>query len=163
MLCGYDRMQPGYFFTTSYYASKFQPIMAGSHLSKISWSTTMKKHKTQESPAWTQEAYRPLCRKCSGWGGPTLGYPFPMSWPGGTHLSWLKGYLPWGTPPPHPDLAGGTYLEVPPVLTWLGGTYLGRWGGYLPWGTSFPSPPNWCEQTDTCENSIFPSYYVRGR
>ena len=85
---------------------------------------------------------------------PTLGYP--PSWPGwGDGVSTLdRGwgtYLGWGR---------GTYLGVPPILTWLGGggIYLGQEGIYL----GVPPPPG-CAQTGTCENSTFPSYYVRGR
>ena len=54
-----------------------------------------------------------------------------------------------GQVPPRPG--------CPPILTWLGG-YL---TGYLPPGQGTPLPP--CGQTNTCENSTFPSYYVRGR
>ena len=91
-------------------------------------------NKQESPPAWTQEAYRPLCSKSARswvptldggkylpWGTPSLGQEdtdlgVPLPWPGwGIYLGW--GYLYWGTP----------------ILTWQGGTYLG-WGGYLPWG-----------------------------
>ena len=105
----------------------------------------------------------PPCSKCSGGGVPTLvggtylGVPLPhpdlaegegVPTLDGEYLPWgPPPHLPWGTPPPCPDLDSG---EGVPILD-QGGTYLG-----------VPLPPG-CEQTDTCENSTFPSYYVRGR
>ena len=79
----------------------------------------------------------------SPWGGgglptlaggvPTLGYPFPLSWPGqrGTYLGQGVPTMEYSLPPSWPGW-GDTYLEwggggVPtlgyplPVLTWLGG------------------------------------------
>ena len=121
------------------------------------------KGKQESPPAWTQEAYRPPCSKCSEGGGvPTLD--------GGGYLPWTgKGYLPW--------TGKGTYLWQEGRATYLGqgrGTYL--WlggvptldrarGTYLGWGGTYLglSPPTGCGQTDTCENSTFSSYYVRGR
>ena len=68
-------------------------------------------------------------------GEPTLGYPFPLSWPGRGRGT----YLGWGVP---------TLGYPSPVLTWLGGggtylgqgggTYLGRGGTYLGRGTPYP-------------------------
>ena len=89
-----------------------------------------------------------------------------------------RGYLPWDTP--IMTWLGDTFLAVPPrLLTWPGEgvTYLGVFpppcpdlaGGYLPWmggnylGWGVPTlgyPFPQCEQTDTCENSTFPSYYA---
>ena len=106
-----------------------------------------------------QEAYGPPRSKSLGGGGSTYldrGYlPWPrgyIPWLGGTYLGW-GGYLPWLGGTYHgqgvPTLAGGGV----PTLAWGGGvTYLGQYG----------IPPR-CGQTDTCENSTFPSYYVRGR
>ena len=61
----------------------------------------------------------------------------------------------------------GTY---PPIGTWLGGRYLGQGVGTLGYpnqdlagGRYLGIPPLPCGQTDTCENSTSPSYYVRGR
>ena len=97
-----------------------------------------------------------------------LGVPPPpfLTWPGVPTLDGGEGWgvdLPWmggGIPTlgyPHADLARG---EGVPTLD--GG------GGYLPWmgggvpTLGYPLPPG-CEKTDTCENSTFPSYNVRGR
>ena len=82
----------------------------------------------------------------------------------------LPGGTPeWGTP--CPDLARGY-----PVLGYPPGRDLGPVTGVPPrkdmgavevlWdgnGVNPPPPPPRCGQTDTCENSVFPSYYVRGR
>ena len=89
----------------------------------------------ESPPAWTQEAYRPLCSEycfcCPNWVPPVL------TWCGGDTLLGGVPYLgtPWqGTPdrvPPCPDLAWGGTLpgyppwqgtpsRVPPILTWLG-------------------------------------------
>ena len=134
-------------------------------------------HLKQESPpAWTQEAYRPLCREysfcCPNWVPP----PLVLTWPGGGTLpgyppSWPGGYpargypgggVPYlGTPPP--DLAGGYPTWVPPgrvlppsrVPPWL------DLAGYPPpgvcpmefWvmlqsimGYGYPPPPMWTER-----------------
>ena len=101
-----------------------------------------------------------------------LGVPPVSTWPGGRYLGvpphqdlagggggvrylgW-GGLVPWGTPSPIRTWPGGRYLGVPPsppIRTWPGG--VGTLG--------YPFPPG-CGQTDTCENSTLPSYYVRGR
>ena len=100
---------------------------------------------------------------------------YAISGQGVPHLSSEGGYpIPGqGTPPPtfrpgwgspHPDLAGsplgrdlGPVTGVP--LPWKGHGTSGSIMGWR-WGTP-PSPR--CGQTDTCENSTFPSHYVRGR
>ena len=70
----------------------------------------------------------------------------------------LTGYPPGGVPGQVPPRGvrvppRGVPGQVPP-----GG---GTWSGTPPGGTQTPPPP--CGQTNTCENSTFPSYYVRGR
>ena len=117
-------------------------------------------HWKQET--WAQEAYRQLYSKCSGEGTylvqgdvPTLGYPLPpvLTWPGGVSL----GYPPPSWPGHPPGRGGRWYL---PTLEGGRGIYLGQGVPTLP---RVPLPPPRCEQTDTCENSTLPSYYVRGR
>ena len=91
--------------------------------------------------------------------------------------------------PRYPPPGGGTRTSVPPrgggTRTWVPSPPRG--GGvpgprYPPWGGVREPPPaaSWhsgkcckalwdmgtpppCGQTNTCENSTFPSYYVRGR
>ena len=71
----------------------------------------------QESPpAWTQEAYRPSCSKCSlcRWGGG--GYPIQLWWGGYPIQSWL-GSIPsrpgWGGYPTPSSHGGGRYPGTP--------------------------------------------------
>ena len=111
-------------------------------------TTTYRSHRpesqilnTQESPAWTQEAYRLPCSKSLVRGVPTLGYPLPypdlaagvgtlwypspiLTWLGVRDLGaplppswpgWGVGTLGYPLPLVHPDLTRrGTYLGVPP-------------------------------------------------
>ena len=116
----------------------------------------------QESPpAWTQEAYRPLCSKyslcCPNWvppGGTRGGYRVPPRVPprGGTWVTPLGGYLgnpPWvppggvpGTPPGYPPWG---YLGTPPGYP-PGGGVPGTPPGYPPrGGTGYPPR---CGQTN---------------
>ena len=99
----------------------------------------------------------------------------------------LTGYLPWGglgTPRGGPGIPPGRGVRVPSRGSGYppGGVRVppGEGGsGYHPRGSRYPpggvpgtpgggtrldltSPPP-CGQTNTCENSTFPSYYVRGR
>ena len=140
-----------------------------------------------------QEAYRPprskysICYPIPG-GTPSLsgvgvGWGSP-SWPGGTS-SLAGGTSSWGTPILTCPV-GTPFWGTPcwdwgtPICGWIiapshwGNPQEGTWDqsvGYPQkahrtsgsimgwrWGT----PPR-CEQTDTCENSTFPSYYIRGR
>ena len=105
-----------------------------------------------------QEAYRPrhnlLKHMLSQWG-----YPIP-GWGGGGTPSWPDwGYpiLTWprvGVPlPPGRDL--GPFTGGPPEKD-VGPVEV-LWDG-----DGVPPLPR-CGQTDTCENSTFPSYYVRAR
>ena len=94
----------------------------------------------QESPpAWTQEAYHPPCSKyslcCPVLADPPLsaGPDPPVSW------TWSPPPQSAGPDPPPTD-------HWPPLLSRL---------------ADLPPPPR--GQTNTCENSTFPSYYVRGR
>ena len=95
---------------------------------------------------------------------PRGGYPDLGTPPGGTQI-WVPPSPPGGSRYPpggsgyplggsgYPPRGGGTRTWVPP-----GGVGPGTpRGGYPDLGT----PP--CGQTNTCENSTFPSYYVRGR
>ena len=95
-------------------------------------------HKQENPPEWIQEAFRPLRSKYSLC-CPVLGVSHP--WPGGTPE--------WGTPP---GKGPGTSRCSTP---WKG---RGSSGSIMGWRWDTP-----CEQTDTCENSTFPSYYARGR
>ena len=91
---------------------------------------------------------------------PPLRGGYPVRYPGGS------GYPPGGVPSQVP---GG--VRVPP----RGGTRSGTPGGsgypsrggvpsQVPPPGGYPDPPSPpCGQTNTCENSTFPSYYVRGR
>ena len=91
----------------------------------------------------------PLSDLARGYPSPDLagGYPIPG-----------KGYLILGYPSPHLGLG------YPPEGTW------DQWLGY-PRKDMVPVGVLWdgdgiqprCGQADTCENSTFPSYYVRGR
>ena len=83
--------------------------------------------KNKSPSAWMQEAYFPLCGKCS-----------VLTWPGGggTYLGWGRGtYL--GPPLPLTWAAGGRGV---PTLDEGGGTYLGR--GRVP-TLGYPLPPSW--------------------
>ena len=111
--------------------------------------------KQQESPpAWTQEAYRPLCSKyslcCPNWVPPPGGgYPVRYTPPGGS------GYPPWGgywVPPPGPGTPPGGYPggvpdRVPPLGgrggTWTPVRYPSRGGPGTPpgGGTRSGTPP----------------------
>ena len=90
----------------------FQPFLAVN-------GVALQKENEQESPAWTQEAYRPLCSEysfcCPNWVPlPRAGYPpSVLTWPGGGTLT---GYPPAGYSP-HPDLARGypTWVPLPPL------------------------------------------------
>ena len=95
-------------------------------------------------PDWKKLSH--FSRFSSAGGNPVL--PPILTWPG-WYLPWTGGGLP-------------TLGHPSPILTWPvgGGTYLGQGQGVPTLG--YPLPPG-CEQTDTCENSTFPSYYVRGR
>ena len=140
---------------------------------------TNHRQKLESPPAWTQEAYRPLCSKyslcCPNWvppGGypvryPPGGYPDPPGGvpsqvpprggvpgpPRGYPVRYPRGGTRSGTPggvPRPPPPGGGTRSGTPP------GGYPVRYppGGY----PDPPSPP--CGQTNTCENSTFPSRAV---
>ena len=119
------------------------------------------------------------------WGGTWPGYPPARVPPGGggvpdwvppgqgTPRGYLTGYPPGqGTPlarvPPWGDLTG----YPPGQGTPGGGTWLGTPLARVPPAWTWPTPPppagpdppsSPCGQTNTCENSTFPSYYVRGR
>ena len=104
--------------------------------------------------------------------GTDLGVPPILTWPGGwgTYLG-PEGYLPWGTTPSTLAREGEEYLPwtgegyLPwgtSILTWMGGTSIPSFGQGVP-TLGYSLPPPGCGQTDTCENSTFPSYYVRGR
>ena len=86
------------------------------------------KYFKQESPAWTQEAYRPRRIKYSicwpRWGPPPAGVPQAAPWPGLMGVEGTQGGAPSGRVPPHLDLA-----RVPPSPVWT-------WQGYPP-----PPPP----------------------
>ena len=130
----------------------------------------------QESPpAWTQEAYCPLCShsKCLLFPGGTHGTPRPemgysLTWDGVSPQTW-DGVSPldlrWGTPP---DLRWGTpqtWDGVPPDLGWVPPSK--TWDGVPPqtWdrvpllpttetGTPYPelrwgTPPMWTDWTIT--------------
>ena len=99
---------------------------------------------------------------------PVLGYPI-LTWQGVPHprvgvpvLGYLHLELAGVTPPPvwtWPEYPLrrelGPVTGLPPERTWDQLKYYGMKMGY--------PPPSGCGQTDTCENSTFPSYYVRGR
>ena len=91
---------------------------------------------------------------------PPGGYPDPpgvpgqVPPPGGVWVPPPGGYParypPGGSPFRYPPRGGpGTPRGVPSQVPPRGGT------------RTLPLPP--CGQTNTCENSTFPSYYVRGR
>ena len=131
--------------------------------------STFKLTEEQESPpAWTQEAYRPPCRKCSLCCSPNGGYPIQswqggyliQSWPGGYPIqSWPGGYpiQSWvrGYPSPcsdlGPDLDGGLpqvfsppgpgmgLLPPCPDLGW-GTPSVQTWDGSWS-GMGYPPPP----------------------
>ena len=98
------------------------------------------KWKQESPPAWTQEAHRPPCSKCSlcWWG---RGYPI-QSWTGGYHILLMGGY-------PIQSWIGGGYwvppvpgLDGTPSILLMGGTPSSNGWGYprLPhpdfgWGT----------------------------
>ena len=132
-------------------------------------------HKQESPPAWTQEAYRPPCSKCSlccsvsWWGGGyirgTGGYLI-QSWMGGTpswtwdgvpHISWM-GYphldLEWGTPLPGPGMGypRPSQLDgVPPTWTWDGVPPSAGWSTpflNLGWGY----PPCWLDGVPPPQN-----------
>ena len=87
----------------------------------------------QESPAWTQETYRPRRIKYYHL-LPEVGYPLTRS-DGG-------GYPRWDTP--HLHLAG----VPPPIWTWLGYPHQ-TWLGYPPHLVlAWVPPPPRCRQTD---------------
>ena len=111
-------------------------------------------------------------------GIPVLARGYPSPWTGGYLVTWsntprpwtwgylpwsiMGWYLPWGTPPPSWPWAQGYLLDgMVPTLGYPQKGHPDLVGGYPPchgvWG-----PPG-CGQTDTCENSTFPSYYVSGR
>ena len=70
--------------------------------------------------------------------------------PGGYPVRYPPGGVPGQVPPP-----GGVPGQVPPRLPHgILGNVAKHYGIWVP-------PP--CGQTNTCENSTFPSYYVRGR
>ena len=93
-----------------------------------------------------------------GSGYPPGGVPDPVPPWGGTWPGYpLGGYLTQSPPGGVPDLGtplGGYLTRVTPP----GGRYLTR---VPPRGYLTGPPP--CGQTNTCENSTFPSYYVHGR
>ena len=111
-------------------------------------------------------------------GTPPGGYPDLGTPPGGTWPGNPPGGVPRRGYPP-----GGVQLTPPGGVPDPGTPRGGTWPGYPPWGyltrvpppggyltrvppggvpdRNPPSPP--CGQTNTCENSTFPSYYVRGR
>ena len=88
----------------------------------------------QESPpAWTQEAYHPLCSEysfcCPNWVPPRQG----THWPGGGRVPTWVPPTPAGYPLPlagyPPDLAGGYPMWVPPTPA----GYPLPLAGYPPW------------------------------
>ena len=113
-----------------------------------------------------------------GQGYPISGWGLPHPWLGDLISGKGRGYLipGWGTPI-------WTWPGYPMVWTWLGrdlgpvtgvpprkGPRTSHWGmprkdmgpvEVLYDGDWVPFPG--CEQTDACENSTFPSYYIRGR
>ena len=118
-----------------------------------------------------------------GLGTPLGGYPVRYPPRGGTRSGTpLTGYPPGGYPVRYPPdrvpPRGGTQSGTPPP-NWVpppGGYPVRYPGGYLVrYPPCYPMafwemlqsimgygyPP--CGQTNTCENSTFPSYYVRGR
>ena len=92
----------------------------------------------ESPPAWTQEAYHPLCSEYSFWcpnwvppiwtwlGGTLLGVPCQGAYPG-------HGIPPVRTWPgiPHQNLAGGTLVRLPPSSHDLA-RYPPSWPGRVP-------------------------------
>ena len=91
---------------------------------------------------------------------PDRGYPKQVT-------PW-SGYPCWGTQLARPD-GGVPEVGYPPGQVWLG--VYPRWCTPPGWtclrvppaGPGWGTLPSRCGQTDTCENSTLPSYYVRGR
>ena len=136
---------------------------------KIANFHIMKNNMKQESPpAWTQEAYRRPCSKCSlcWWGGtpsshgrgvphPVMVGGTPSSHGGGTQGTRQTPDLGWGTPPTirpgmgYPTIQ--TWDGVPPHQTWNGVT--------LPPsrpGMGYPPQPMVNRQTFPSINITFP-------
>ena len=100
----------------------------------------------QESPpAWTQEAYRPLCSKyslcCPNWVPPRGGYPVryhPGGVPGPPPRGGTRSGTPPGVPrPPPPGGGAGGYPEPPPGGV-PGPPRGGTWSGTPRGGTRTP-------------------------
>ena len=120
----------------------------------------LKTKERQESPAWTQEAYRPPCSEysfcCPNWVLTGRAPPHILTWPGGYpgggYPTWLPPWQgtpqqgtplswPWGVPCQGVPYVGTPWQGTPAVLTWQG-TPLLSWPGRVPPPTqTWPGTP----------------------